>query len=290
MEASLRHAACFYNEGAPGHRLRSLPLLLAVTLAAPALTRAQTGPFLTEEATTAPAHRLRLETFAAFVADAPNFLTGLERDRWDVPVLRLVYSPAANVEVDFEWVGCVIAVDDPTFGTAASFGDLSLRTKLLLLEETPERGAVAARFEVTLPEASAEKGLGPNALRVSVQMLSTRTLGRLVVDLNAGIAIHDAPTQSGVQADFFDYGVALRRPLGTGLEAGVEVSGRFGHPEPGAEETSEVRLGIRYGAGRTSWHAALRRGLTYADGNWGFTIGLTWTAREGRAVAPGGGA
>jgi hypothetical protein len=262
-------------------RLSFLPLSLA--LLSPALGSAQTGPFLSEEATTAPAGRLRLEASAAFISGEPNFLTGLERDRWDVPVLRLVYSPADAVEIDLEWVGCVIALDDPTFGTAASFGDVTLRTKLRLLEETAGRAGLAARFEVTLPETSAEKGLGPNALRVSAQMLSTRTLGRVRVDLNAGIAIHDAPTQAGAQADFFDYGVAVRRRFGARVEAGVEVAGRVGKPETGAEETSEARLGVRYGAGRTTWHAALRKGLTYMDGDWGFTLGLTWTPREGGA-------
>lgn len=262
-------------------RLISIPLSLA--LLSPALGAAQTGPFLTEEATTAPAGRLRLEASAAFISGEPNFLTGLERDRWDVPVLRLVYSPADAVEIDLEWVGCVIALDDPTFGTSASFGDVTLRTKLRLLEETAERAGLAARFEVTLPETSAEKGLGPNALRFSAQVLSTRTLGRFKVDLNAGIAIHDAPTQAGAQADFFDYGVAVRRRFGARVEAGVEVAGRVGKPETGAEETSEARFGIRYGTGPTTWQAALRRGLTYMDGDWGFTIGLVWTPREGGA-------
>jgi hypothetical protein len=260
-------------------------LLLPLVLLSPALGSAQTAPFLSEEATTAPAGRLQIEASAAFISDEPNFLTDLARDRWDVPVLRLVYSPADTVEIDLEWAGGVIAVDDPTYGTVADWGDVTLRTKVGLLEETPERGALAARFEVTLPETSAEKGLGPNALRASAQMLSTRSLGRVVVDLNAGVAIHDAPTETGVQADFFDYGVAVRRCFATGLEAGVEVAGRVGKPKAGAEETSEVRLGVRHAAGRTTWHAALRKGLTHMDGEWGFTIGLTWTPRDAGAKA-----
>jgi hypothetical protein len=49
---------------------------------------------------------------------------------------------------------------------------------------------------------------------------------------------------------------------------------------PGADERTEARLGLRLGRGRVRGDAALRRGLGAADGSWGVTLGLSWTARE----------
>ena len=56
---------------------------------------------------TAPAGTLVLETGLDAIADEPSYVTGVERTRWDGPLLRLVYSPAANVELDVEWVARV---------------------------------------------------------------------------------------------------------------------------------------------------------------------------------------
>jgi hypothetical protein len=62
----------------------------------------------------------------------------------------------------------------------------------------------------------------------------------------------------------------------------AELAGRAGDGMPGADQSSEARLGARLGRGRVRVDAALRRGLCAADGTWGLTLGLTWTARAGR--------
>ena len=70
-------------------------------------------------------------------------------------------------------------------------------------------------------------------------------------------------------------------PAGPHLELVGEVAGRAGDGMPGADERSEARAGIRWRAGRIRWDAAVRRGLTAADGTWGVTAGLAWTIRTG---------
>ena len=104
--------------------------LAFVTLVAAGRAAAQTRPLQTEEATTAPAGRLVLEVGQDAMADEPNFLTGNTRNRFDGPSLRLVWSPADNVEVDVEWVTWIATPDDPDFEGASDFGDVTLRTKL----------------------------------------------------------------------------------------------------------------------------------------------------------------
>ena len=239
---------------------------------------AQTRPLQTEEAATAPGGTLTLEVGGDYIVDEPNFLTGDARDRWEAPVLRLVYSPARNVEVDVEWTGRVGVFDDADFGSASDFGDVALRAKVAFLAEDRTTPGLAARFTVTLPETSFGNGLGPNALRMSAQMLLSKTFGGTAVHVNAGLAIHDEVLRPHEQRDFFAYGVAAVRAVGQAAIV-AEVAGLAGEGAPGANQRAEARAGVRFSQGRVRWDAALRRGLTDADGTWGLTAGLTWTIR-----------
>jgi hypothetical protein len=241
---------------------------------------AQTLPLRTEEAETAPAGRLVLETAAEWIHAEPNFLTGQPRDRWDVPSLNLVYSPAGNVELDLAWVGRVIAVSDPDFGTVSDWGDVTLRAKWRFVEGRGRRPALAARFGVTLAETSFGNGLGPNTLRTSAQLLATETLGRLKVHANAGLALFDEALRPHEQRDFLQYGLALELRLGTRLSAVGELAGLRGKGMPGADEHSELRLGGRYEVGRVRLAAALRYGLLPADGELGVSAGVSFRIRR----------
>ena len=245
----------------------------------PAAAAAQTRPLLTEEAYTAPAGSLVLEAGAGAIADEPNYLTGEPRTRLDLPILRIVYSPAGNVELDLEWVGRVAALDDPDFGDVSDWGDVTLRAKVRFAEERGARPAFGARFSVTLPETSFGNGLGPNTLRMSAQFLGSKALGAVTAHLDAGLSIQDDPLNEHEQRDFLHYGVALAAPLGGGLEAVAELAGFAGNGAPGADERSELRAGFRFGSGRVRGDVALRRGLAEADGTWGASAGLTWRIR-----------
>jgi len=260
-----------------GARAAALTAILAASAAAPAL--AQTRPLATEEATTAPAGRVVLEAGVDAIRAEPNFLTGHERDRFDLAVLRLVFSPAGNVEIDVEWIGRVVARDDPDFGTVSDWGDVTLRTKVRLVDEAAGRPALAARFTVTLPETSFGNGLGPNTLRMAAQLLLTKTAGGFAIHANAGLGLQDEVLRPHEQRDFLVYGVALVRTLGSGAALAAEVAGRAGKGAPGAEAHSEARLGLRLGRGRLRADAAVRRGLAAADGKWGLTAGLTCQLR-----------
>ena len=269
-----------------GYRLRvsgdraALAALLAAGLAAPAL--AQTRPLQTEEATTAPAGRIVLEAGADAIRAEPNFLTGRARDRYDLPVLRLVFSPAGNVEMDLEWVGRVVARKDPDFGSVSDWGDVTLRAKWRLVEEAAGRPAVAVRFAITLPETSFGNGLGPNALRMAAQMLLTKRAGGIVLHANAGLGLFDEVLRPHEQRDFLVYGLAAERGLTRSAALVAEVAGRRGKGSPGAEERAEARAGVRLGRGRLRVDAAVRRGLADADGTWGLTAGFTWVMRAER--------
>lgn len=258
-------------------RLGLAPLLLGLAVSA----SAQTPPLLTEEAETSPAGTLLLEVGIDAIEDQPNFLTGRERDRWDGPLLRLVFSPAANVEMDLEWVAGVGARNDPDFGSVSDVGDVSLRVKVRLLTARQGRFTLGTRFAVTLPETRATQGLGPDALRMSAQALASYRAGLTALHANVGLAIHDEIDSPPAQQDFLAYGLAAGRQLREGLTVLAEVAGLMGQSVPGVAAHSEARLGVRLKRGRLTGDLALRRGLAPADGTWGVSFGATLPLRSG---------
>ena len=227
---------------------------------------------VTEEAWTAPRGALFFETGADLMRAVPNFLTTEPRTRLDLPLLRLAFSPSDNVEIDVEWIGRVLARNDPTFGDVSDYGDVTLRAKTRLWHS--EHAALAARFAVALPETNQAVGLGPNTLRMSADLLWSYDTGAARIHLNAGLAIQDRPLQSHEQSDFLAYGAAVELPFAGGLAALGEIAGLRGSGAPGADEHAEVRAGLRYASGAFSIDAALRRGLLDADGTWGATAGV----------------
>jgi hypothetical protein len=250
-------------------------------------TVAQTRPLLTEPAVTAPAGTLVLETGFDVIADEPSYVSGVERTRWDGPLLRLVYSPARNVELDLEWVARAGVWGEEGRGDIQSsdWGDVTLRAKWRIVEGRTGHPTIGVRFGVVLPQTSFEDvdfnplGLGPNTLRAFLEGLLTQPVGRGRIHLNAGLFLHDEVYRAHDQRDFLSYALAFEWPATGRLALLAEVAGRAGDGEPGAEVRAEARAGLRFGRGRVRWDVALRRGIATADGTWGVTVGLAWTAR-----------
>jgi hypothetical protein len=270
--------------------MRTLAALLLLASVSPVPARAQTVPLQTEEADTAASGRLVFETAFEAIAYEPSYITGAKRTRWDGPLLRFVYSPAANVELDLEWVVRVGASSEPGRDALSEPGDVTLRAKWRFLEARGARPALAARFGVTLPQTSYNDiefrplGLGPNTLRAFVQGLATFAIGRARLHANLGGLVFDEVLRPHEQRDFLLYGLACAHQLGSGFEAVAELAGRAGDGEPGADVRAEARLGLRFARGRVRGSAALRRGLATADGTWGGTLGFSWTLRSGSSA------
>lgn len=264
--------------------------LVSLGLAAAAPAGAQTRPLVTETALTTEAGTLVLESGIDVIAAEPSYVTGVERTRWEGPLLRAVYSPADAVELDAEWVAAVGVAGEEGRGAVQSWdwGDVALRAKWRFARGGGRRPALAARFGVFLPQTSYEDtqfrplGLGPNTLRAFVEALATQPVGRGRLLLNAGMLLYDMVYEAHDQSDFLSYGVALEWPAGSRLTVVAEVAGRAGQGSPGSDQSSEARAGVRWGRGRVRVDAAVRRGLLATDGTWGLTAGLAWTVRAPR--------
>jgi hypothetical protein len=266
------------------------PVAVVLIALGAARASAQTLPLRTEPAVTAPAGTVVLETGADAIADEPSYVTGIERTRWEGPLLRLVLSPAANVEIDLEWMARVGVAGEEGRGDVQSseWGDVTLRAKWRIVEGKGSHPTIGARFGVVLPQTSFEDvqfrplGLGPNTLRAFVEGLLTQPVGRGRLHVDAGLFLQDEVYHAHDQRDFLSYGLAFEWPVASRLVLLAEVAGRAGDGRPGAEQRSEARAGVRIGSGRVRGSAAVRRGLAEADGTWGATVGLTWTARTPR--------
>ena len=164
---------------------RSFVQATTVVLFAASGAVAQDRPLQTEPATTAGAGTLLFETGFDAIASEPSFVTGAQRTAWSGPLLRLVYSPAAAVELDLEWISRVgVWGDDLRNGAPASdFGDVTLRAKWRFRDGSARGATIGARFGVVLPQTSfldeefRPMGLGPNTIRAFVEGLLTRPLG-----------------------------------------------------------------------------------------------------------------
>jgi hypothetical protein len=253
-------------------------LCVVVVICAASPGAAQTRPLTTEEAATAAAGTVVLEVGGQAMREEPNFLTGEPRLRYDGPQLRLVFSPADTVEIDVEWTARVGVRDDPHFGSVSDFGDVALRAKVRLVEESEARPGLAFRFGVTLPETSFGNGLGPNTLRMSADVLLSKRMGALSLHGNAGLALQDEPLRTHEQRDLLAYGVAAEIAAGR-LDLVAEVAGLAGKGMPGADARHEARAGVRVGRSRLRGDVAVRRGLGDADGTWGLTAGLSFRLR-----------
>ena len=269
--------------------MKASAAVLLAALAAAGAASGQEQPLRTETAHTARAGTLVFETGIDLMADEPSYITGLERNRWDAPLLRLVYSPADNVELDVEWVMRVGVWDEPGREVQGSYwGDVTLRAKWRIHAGRPGRPTLGARFAVALPQTEYEDeefrplGLGPNTTRVAIEGLVSQPLGPLRLDLNAGLLLFEEVFRAHEQRDFLAYGAALEWAPGPSLSLVAELAGRAGDGMRGADQSSEARLGLRLGRGRLRGSAALRRGLLSTDGEWGATLGLTWTLRSPR--------
>jgi hypothetical protein len=259
-----------------------LPLALAA-----ASGFAQDLPFQTETARTAKARTLVLEAGFEAIADEPSYVTGIERHRWDGPMLRLVYSPADNVELDLEWVARTgVWNEEGREVQGSDWGDVTLRAKWRIRDRGPGRPTLGARFGVTLPQTEYEDeqfrplGLGPNTLRAFAQALFTQPIGPVRLDANAGLLLFDEVLRPHEQRDFLLFGAALAWAARKDLELAGEAAGRLGDGHPGSEQRAEARFGLRFDAGRLRVAAALRRGLCEADGTWGVSVGVTFVARS----------
>jgi hypothetical protein len=272
---------------------RVLTLLAAVALASSAA--AQTGPMLTPSAFIADPGHVGFDVFGLTIGKEPNYLSYSEkgvlqlRTRVDGPVVRLTYVPSARAEFTAEFNAQTFAISDPRYNkTISDFGDATLRAKLGLAKgEVGAKPAVAAQFEVTLPNTSFGNGLGPNTIRLAASLLAGYKTEKFSINGNAGLSIQDEPLRQHEQRDFFSLSASAAYKATSSLDVFGDIGGYLGDGVPGAIAKRELRVGVEYHRamfGRaSSVYLAGRRGLVDFQGKWGVVAGFSTALRTGSA-------
>jgi hypothetical protein len=122
---------------------------------------------------------------------------------------------------DFPFAGT--AASSPTWQTGG--GDVRLGAKLKLLDDYQgDRVALSVRGFVKLGTASAANGLGTGKPSAGIDLVVSKTLGRLAgVHVSIGYQVNGAPKEVGI-GDAFNWGVGFNLPALRRLQMQIELT------------------------------------------------------------------
>jgi hypothetical protein len=277
------------------HSIRSLLLVLVVSVLSFVTTSAQQRPLITEDVDIIPPGTLRIEAGVDFMQSAKFPVSGINGDLTHVGVIGVNIGMGPNVEFQIEGVvQNYVSINSrgpsaiplnltPGANSANDTGDFTLWAKFKLRNETDRGPSLGFRFGVGLPNSNQATGIGLNQTNAYGQILIGKKFGqdgRFNTFGNLGIAILTAPTQLFSQNDVLTYGAAGIFRINKQFSVAGEVNGRAntrpGNGPLGTESMSEARLGMQVRASGLRFDFAGIKGLTSFSPNSGFTVGVTY--------------
>jgi len=277
------------------HSIRSLLLVLVVSVLSFVTTSAQQRPLITEDVDIIPPGTLRIEAGVDFMQSAKFPVSGINGDLTHVGVIGVNIGMGPNVEFQIEGVvQNYVSINSrgpsaiplnltPGANSANDTGDFTLWAKFKLRNETDRGPSLGFRFGVGLPNSNQATGVGLNQTNAYGQILIGKKFGqdgRFNTFGNLGIAILTAPTQLFSQNDVLTYGAAGIFRINKQFSVAGEVNGRAntrpGNGPLGTESMSEARLGMQVRASGLRFDFAGIKGLTSFSPNSGFTVGVTY--------------
>lgn len=280
-----------------GRWIRRAGVIVAAGLGVVATSRAeaQQRPLVTEDPQTLGAGQILIETGVDWMQGVTFPISGLRGDLVSGPTIGLSVGvgPIAEIQIDGSPyrqlriterreapLSAVLSVNGTT---TSAVDDFVIATKLRLLNEGRGRPAIGLRFATRLPNASNESGLGHDTTDFFASFLLGKTVARVRLVANAGVAIVGDPVVAARQEDLLTFGMSLAGRLGRGFELVSEYNGRMNlaasSPVPGTENRGVARAGLRFSRGSVRLDAAALMGATSTDLDLGATAGLTWVFR-----------
>ncbi len=234
------------------HSIAFLVLIMAWTSARSEL------PAITQEAKIQPPGTLAVDFGFGYRSEPRDFGLPEHDARWDLAKTRLAAGLGDLVEV--QATGILISAVDNASATEHDFGDWTLGTKIRLFTEHGKRPATALLWEVKVPLASSDDGVGTDEADFFVHVLLSKHFGeRNRLDVNLGGGFLGDPTKSSSQDDVLIFGAAWSGHLSDKNVIGVELLARDGFKE---NDSPALLRGIyRHIAGRWSISAAVAAGL-----------------------------
>lgn len=266
-------------------------LCTVLILLIPALASAQQRPLVTEDPEVVGPGQILLELGFDQVWEQRYPVSGLQGTLLSAPTFGVSFGLGiAELQVDgafFQRLRIKERFEAPladmleiTGDETSSISDFTVATKIRLMREDVGRPAIGVRLAARLPNASNERGLGPDTTDLFASLLFAKTIQSMRLVGNAGVAVMGDATDATGQNDVLTYGVSLARALSQAAEVVGEINGRkhvSGLPAPPGTGTSAIaRGGLRFTKGPVRIDGGVILGIMEDDPKFGVTAGLTW--------------
>jgi hypothetical protein len=272
--------------------------VLIVLCASALLAFAQQRPLLTDDVDITPPGALDIGAGVDFFQNAKFPLSGLKGDLTRVGDIRIRTGFAPNIEVQIEGtIQNFLAINSRTTpspiplnispNSTNDFGDVTISTKIKLMNETSNLPAVGFKLGFEMPNSDQAKGIGTNQTNVFGKLLVQKRFGRHRHDTplvnifgNLGLGIMTAPLERFTQNDVFLYGIAgifrLNDHINIVSEANGRMNTRSGTAPLGTESVGQFRIGAQIRASGIRFDTAAAFGLTKFSPRTGVIFGVTY--------------
>ena len=245
----------------------------------PTWALAQQRPLMTEDPRLIATGSFITEAGFGYFRRARFPVSRLGGDQFSVLVNGLNFGLGPRAE--FQINGVVqnfLRVHENGSGWRNDWGDISLSTKIKVVDETPVLPVVSFRPTVVLPNTDDARGIGSNSMQFFGNILAGKNIRPSFLYGNIGLGILTDTVSVRAQQDVLAYGIAAVLPISSRISLLSEWSGLDNpreHPTPGGEDRSQVRLGVQVRASGVRWDVGATAGLTRLDPRTGVVFGLT---------------
>ncbi len=271
--------ACSPNPQSAIRNPKSFLWLFYLVWLCPTWALAQQRPLITEDPRLIATGSFITEAGFGYFRRARFPVSGLGGDQFSALVNGLNFGLGPRAE--FQINGVVqnfLRVHENGSGWRNDWGDISLSTKIKLVDETPVLPVVSFRPTVVLPNTDDARGIGSNSMQFFGNILAGKSVGPSFLYGNIGLGILTDTVRVRAQQDVLAYGIAAVLPISSRISLLSEWSGLDNprqHPTPGGEDRSQVRLGVQVRASGVRWDIGATAGLTRLDPRAGLVFGLT---------------
>jgi hypothetical protein len=239
----------------------------------------QQRPLLTEDPRLIPYGAVVTELGFSYLHDVKFPLSGLSGDQFAVLVNGLHFGLGPRAQFQMNGVAQnVLRVREGGSGWRNDWGDMSISTKIKIVDESPVTPIISFRPTVILPNGNDARGISTNSTQFFANLLIGKNLGPVFIHGSAGLGILTDTVRLRAQEDVFTYGLAAVLPVSPRLSLLSEWHGwknPENGPSPGLESRSEVRLGAQIRAASVRWDVAVTAGTTRLDHRLGVVFGMT---------------
>jgi hypothetical protein len=265
---------------------------MVLSVLAPGSAGAQQRPLVTEDPETVGANRVLVEGGMEFDRDQLYSAYGLKGDTTNGPTfgVSVGLSPSAEIHaeggllqrlhVTARTAAPLSQVLDFTTGTASSFEDFTVATKVRLASEHERYPAFGIRFGAKLPTAKREKGMGLGTTDFFAAFLVGKTVESVRTVANVGLLVLGNPISAQQPVRALGFGLSVARALTNAFEVVGEVNGHLDPMNhalpPGTESRGVLRLAGRYTHGLLRVDLGILVGITPRDPAFGLSAGATY--------------